>query len=337
MHRLRLILALLLLALLAPAVSANGMPVGAWLGTPGGAILPTTGPAVKVQSEELRFTIAGPTAVVSALYQLENQGGATAGEVAFAVPSGATEILVSLNGKAIDVPMNLMDGSKLGVADADSLTDRQSEWLNPFTGAPFVAKLWRQEPGVYWQTFELTLPPGPQELLVTYRSAAGQDNSQLVEPLYRYDYLLAPASRWAGFGELSIQVETTAPGSVAANLPLKRLDNRHWEAHLTALPGQNLALFVGPSGSGPLGALWWGKTRRLGLMVGLAVLLGLAAGLVQRGGKRIRLPFALLPLLLNHRGIFEPNPIGNVVHLATYALIPLLYLLCWWLAGRARR
>lgn len=337
MHRLRLTLALLLLALIAPIASANGMPVGAWLGTPGGAILPTGGPAVKVHSEELRFVVAGPTAVVSALYKLENQGGPTAGEVAFAVPSGATEILVSVNGKAIEVPMNLVDGSKLGVADVDRLTNRPTDWLNPLSGDRFTAKYWRTEPGVYWQSFQVALQPGPQELLVTYRSAAGQDNSQLLLPLYRYDYLLAPASRWAGFGDLTIRIETTSSSSVSANLPLTKVDDRHWEAHLTALPEQNLAFFVGPSGPGFLGALWWGKTGRLGLMVGLTLLLGLAAGLIRRGGRLIRLPFALLPLPLIHRGIFEPNPIGNVTYMATFALLPLLYLLVWWLVRRVKR
>ncbi|HLO02462.1 MAG TPA: hypothetical protein VK191_05055 [Symbiobacteriaceae bacterium] len=337
MYRLRLILALLLLALLAPAVSANGMPVGAWLGTPGGVLLPTGGPAVKVHSEELRFVIAGQTAVVSALYQLENQGGPTAGQVAFAVPSGATEILVALNGKAVPVPMNLTDGNKLGVADVDRLTARPVEWLNPFSGKPFVAKLWRKEPGVYWQSFQLDLQPGLQDLLVTYRSAAGQDNSQLLLPMQRFDYLLAPASRWAGFGDLSIKIETTEPSSLAANLPFTQVDDRHWEAHLTALPAQNLAFFIGPSGNGFLGLLWWGKTGRLGLLIGSALLLGLAAGLIRRGGKLIRLPIALLPLLLIHRGIFEPNPIGNVAYMASFAVAPLLYVLCWWLAARVRR
>lgn len=334
MHRLRLILGLLLLLLLAPAVSANGLPIGAWLGTPGGAILPTAGPAVKVQSEELRFVIAGQAAVVSALYKLENQGGLTAGEVAFAVPSGATEILVSLNGKAIDVPMNLVDGTKLGVQDADRLTDRQADWLDPFTGKPYAARLWRTEPGVYWQNFQVELQPGVQELLVTYRSAAGQDNARLIVPSQRFDYLLAPASRWAGFGDLTIRIETTEPSSLAANLPLTQVDDRHWETQLTALPEQNLAFFIGPSGKGTLGLLWWSKAGRFWLMTGSTVLLGLAAGLVRQGGRLIRLPIALLPLLLLNRGIFEPNPIGNVIYLVNYAFIPLLYLLCWWLTGR---
>lgn len=334
MHRLRLILGLLLLTLLAPAASANGLPIGAWLGTPGGSILPTAGPAVKVQSEELRFVIAGQEAIVSALYQLENEGGPTAGEVAFAVPSGATEILVSLDGKAIEVPMNLVGADKLGVPEADRLTQRQTEWLDPLTGKPYTARLWRTEPGVYWQSFKLELKPGKQDLLVTYRSAAGQDNSRLLVPTQRFDYLLAPASRWAGFGELSIKIETTEPSSLAANLPLTRVDNRHWEAKLTALPEQNLAFFIGPSGTGLLGQLWWSKAGRFWSMIGVTLLLGLAAGLIKKGGRLVRLPFALLPLLLLHRGIFEPNPIGNVTHLANYAFIPLLYLLAWWLTGR---
>lgn len=334
MHRLRLILGLLLLLLLAPAASANGLPIGAWLGTPGGAILPTGGPAVKVQSEELRFVIAGQEAIVSALYQLENEGGPTAGDVAFAVPSGATEILVSLNGKSIEVPMNLMPADRLGVPDADNLTQRQTDWLDPFTGKPYTARMWRAEPGVYWQVFQLTLAPGKQDLLVTYRSAAGQDNARLLVPTQRFDYLLAPASRWAGFGDLKVLIETTQPSSLAANLPLTQIDSRHWEAHLTALPEQNLAFFIGPSGKGILGLLWWSKAGRLWSMIGLTLLLGLAAGLIRKGPKLIRLPFALVPLLLLHRGIFEPNPIGNIVHLANYVLIPLLYLLAWWLTGR---
>lgn len=239
--------------------------------------------------------------------------------------------------RAIDVPMNLVDGSKLGVADVDQLTNRLTDWLNPFTGAPYVVQLWRQEPGVYWQSFQVQLQPGRQELLGTYRSAAGEDKTRLLFPTYRYDYLLAPASRWAGFSDLSIKMETTDPSSLAATLPLTQVDDRHWEAHLTALPAQNLALFIGPKGSGYLGLLWWNKAGRFWLMIGCTVLLGLAAGLVRRGGRLIWLPFALLPLLLLHRGIFEPNPIGNVIHLANFAFIPLLYLLCWWLVARVKR
>jgi hypothetical protein len=333
-RRLRFRIALWLLVLLVSTVSANGMPVGAWLGTPSGLILPAGGPNVRVRSEEVRFVIAGQSAVVTARYQLENQGGGAAGEVAFAVPSGATGILVTLNGQPIEVPMNLAEAGAQGLADADSLTQRPADWLNPLTGNRYAPRLWRQEPAVYWQRFQLDLQPGLQELVVSYRSAAGQDNSQLLQPIYRYDYLLLPASRWAGFGDLTIKLETTEPGSVVANLPLQQVDERHWEAQFTQLPSANLVLFLGPPGRGPLALLWWSKSGRYGLAMGLAVLLGLLGGLLWRGTTWLRLPVALLPLLLLDRGIFEPNPIGNVAHLINFGFLPLLCLICWWIGAR---
>lgn len=337
MNRPRLFLALLLLALLAPAAHANGLPVGAWLGTPGGLLLPTQAPAVSVRSEELLFIISGEEAVVSANYHLENQGAATAGEVAFAVPSGASGIMLSVNGKSIPVPMNLGPGEMHGVEGADALTVRPTEWLSPLTSKPYSPRLWRQEPGVYWQSFQIALAPGPQELTVTYRSAGGKENATLIEPVWRYDYLLQPASRWAAFGDLTIRVQSLAPISLASNLPLTKLDEHRWEAHFSSLPTENLALFVGPPGSGALAQLWWSQSGRLWLMLGSAILLGLAAGLIRRAPWWLRLPFALLPLLLLDRGIFEPNPIGNVLHMANYGFVPLLYLLCWWLGARVSR
>lgn len=242
----------LLVAVAVPGVAAaNGLPTVPLFGRPGADLVPVQGPGIVIEHERLRLDLRRNLrlAEVEATYWMRAAGPEAArAEVAF-FAGAFEEPRVAIDGRPVPVDKREVEAGLV----AESLQIRR-EWLDPLTKAAYPAcgdcgpRLpLRRETALH---FSVDIPPGAaRAVVVAYRYRPGFDHVRYMTDIWRYDYLLRPAARWGGFGDLEIEV-ALPPGAVAASWPsLRRLraepDGGHvLGARFPHLPAENLSLFV---------------------------------------------------------------------------------------------
>lgn len=142
--------------------------------------------------------------------------------------------------------------------------------------------------------FQVTVPPGQHSIRVRYRVRPGAyDAGDHPNQVRQLAYSLAPARRWAGFGQLDIEVLLPSEWEAAASLPLRREGDR-LVGRFRGVPGDVLAL----SARAPAPSMRW-PLRVAGGLVALAIVgfVGVVSGrLAARAGRgaRAALPGAIL-------------------------------------------
>jgi hypothetical protein len=88
-----------------------------------------------------------------------------------------------------------------------------------------------------WLVFEIAFPAGASRTVtVAYEHFAGSDASLAVNDVFRYHYLLSPASRWAHFGTLHVTVRAPRKTDVVSSIPLARADGPSGASYETSVP-----------------------------------------------------------------------------------------------------
>lgn len=91
-------------------------------------------------------------------------------------------------------------------------------------------------------TFLLTIPPGQHTVRVVYGVWPGSyDSGDHPNRVWQLAYSLAPARRWAGFGQLDVTVLLPPEWDAAASLPLRR-DGDTLVGRFPGVPGDVLAI-----------------------------------------------------------------------------------------------
>ncbi|WP_424522035.1 hypothetical protein [Rubrivirga sp.] len=138
--------------------------------------------------------------------------------------------------------------------------------------------------------FQVAIPAGQHSIRVRYRARPGTyDDGSHPNKVYQLAYSLAPARRWAGFGQLDLEVRVPAGWDVATSLPLRR-EGDVLIGRFGGVPGDVLAI----SARAPASPLR-GPVRASSYLAWLVVvgLMGLIAGrLAGQAGKRL---WAALP------------------------------------------
>lgn len=87
------------------------------------------------------------------------------------------------------------------------------------------------------------LPQSSREISVSYLTKGTMDSVETKEPLHSFEYLLNPASNWAGFKELSIEIKPPKehPYIVASSLELIKNKDGTYTGEYTELPKEDLS------------------------------------------------------------------------------------------------
>lgn len=82
-----------------------------------------------------------------------------------------------------------------------------------------------------------------EEISVTYLTRGTMDSVETKEPLNTFEYLLSPASNWASFNDLTIEIipPKKYPYIVSSSLDLIRNEDGRYIAEFTALPSEDLS------------------------------------------------------------------------------------------------
>jgi hypothetical protein len=152
--------------------------------------------------------------------------------------------------------------------------------------------------------FHVDFAPGqPLMVAVHFTQQATEDRTVAVNSTYRFDHLLSPARRWAGFGPFDVSIRVPPGARFSSSFPFASYpfsfvhDADGYRADVPGLPGGDLHFEVTP-----LSGLWLRMTRPPGYwavtVAGLAaasVAVGAASG--QRWGRAAGGKRAALPLL----------------------------------------
>jgi len=349
------------LLLAAPAAFANGLPTAAHVTTAGGLLVPV--PGIPVVLDEADIVIdasrAGATgdggtqssatqadAAVTVTYVLRNLAPAPV-KLSMAFPVPPSELPVEADGGGVQVSWN---GAALAyrrveapkqVVETDLAIDKR--WLDPFTGVPYEPRLFGQEAEPVFVSFDLAFKEGETgTLTVRYRQMPGRDYSRFVEPALRYDYLLMPARHWPEVRRIGVTVRIPPAFSAASNLKLEDVAGgapggggayTAYKLQFTALPGENLSVFVSPGRSlvPAFSSVYWRQGGRLWLLT-LATIAAACLGgvlLVLMRGSRMKITLAGVALFAAsalglytgflRSPLFGPNPISLA---ATLILVP---------------
>lgn len=236
-----------------------------WSGETHGPLMAQEPTPVRVDSEELSFTLSDDLefAKVVATYRMTNTGAAIASnEVAFVFVRG--EEHHSLGSNLAPVPTVLIDGAETPVRVFEGQEEAGSR------NAPWT-KVEHQQLG--WMVFHLDFAPGQARTVeVRYPHRPTLDLSERVNPTFTYDYLLSPAKSWASFGPLQITVQLPAETElVASTIALKREGTRY-RAALPALPEGELTFSVSSARG-----LWFGFNSPAGYFALVGAVLALVA------------------------------------------------------------
>ena len=91
-------------------------------------------------------------------------------------------------------------------------------------------------------SFVLTIPPGQHTVRVVYSVWPGSyDEGDHPNRVWQLAYSLAPARRWAGFGQLDIRIQLPVGWDAATSLPLRR-DGDVLVGRFPGVPGDVLAI-----------------------------------------------------------------------------------------------
>ena len=91
--------------------------------------------------------------------------------------------------------------------------------------------------------YTVDFPPESQkEVSVGFTAAGTMDSRETRKPLYSFEYILNPASNWAGFKDLNIEVipPTAAPYVVESSIALAKEEDGVYRAFLDELPEEDL-------------------------------------------------------------------------------------------------
>ena len=277
-------LCLLLLVSAAPAHANMASPTEP--GTPAGepaADLAGLRVARETLVLDLRPLAAGRLATVEAEYRVVNAG-----------PSRVVPLQFLALGEQVEGAQVWLDGRPVRALPLDSLRVPDA-WTvateTPALGAEPVP--YRTDAGLTAArgvTFVLAVPTGQHTVRVRYHVRPGSyDSGRHPNRVWQLAYSLAPARRWAGFGQLDVAVVAPPGWELAASLPL-RADGDRLVGRFAGVPGDVLAV----SARAPAPALrvpFWAA----GALAALAVVgfAGFVAGrLVAQSGRRV---WAALP------------------------------------------
>ena len=284
--RLRLLLSLVLLA---PAAQAN-MASPEEPGTPAGepaADLAGLRIARETLTLDLRALAQTRLATVDAEYRIVNAGPSRVVPLQFvALGPSVRPAEVWLDGRpvpslpmgAVRVPPEWALAAETPALDGDPVPYLADDDLARASGVAFV----------------VTIPPGQHSVRVVYGLHPGSyDDGSHPNRVWQLAYSLAPARRWAGFGQLDVRVVVPPGWDAAASLPMRR-DGDTLVGRYPGVPGDVLSVSV----RAPSPALRI-PFRVAGVLAALVVVgfVGVVAGrLVARSGRRARaaLPASVL-------------------------------------------
>ncbi|WFA10042.1 hypothetical protein [Tissierella sp. Yu-01] len=87
------------------------------------------------------------------------------------------------------------------------------------------------------------LPKSSKNIEVSYLARGTMDSIETTEPLYKFDYLLNPASNWASFKDLSIEIipPKEHPYVIDSSIELIRNENGIYSGEFESLPNEDLS------------------------------------------------------------------------------------------------
>jgi len=279
------LLVVISLALGTSKVSANGMPYWQNPGTVTGNIMPIKEDKIRIIGEELlleahkgKELLLGDNPImeirVKATYRMVNDAAKDL-EIPVAFPQ---------EGYSYDWKVKFND-QEITLTEKDSYLDSAmvmentyKDWVDPWTGQTYELATLRRSteyfrPTEYRvQTFNVLFPAHKEHKLeVSYVVRAGQDELHALNPIYRFDYFLDPASYWNGFQDLSVTLNIPYAHKLHSSLPLEKISRNKWQGHFRELPQENLHIFFTPT----FGA-WGGLvTTRRGATTFLALTIAL--------------------------------------------------------------
>lgn len=180
-------------------------------------------------------------------------------------------------------------------------TDHLVEWVDPRTGEEYEFRgysILEEKDTLTSKTFNVSLSSEGEHLLVVdYKAALGIDEGNGLHPIYRFDYLLHPASNWSDFQNLVIETEVPVSAASYISLPIEKNKNVYF-GMFRELPKGNLTLFVSPDPG-----FWSGLFNErknailftLGIMV---VFIMIMRGFVQRIPSKLHKVVIIVPLFL---------------------------------------
>ena len=228
---------LLLLALAAGPARAN-MASPTEPGTPAGepaASLEGLRVARETLTLDLRPLAADRLAAVEAEYRIVNAGEQRVVPLQFiALGRGVRAAQVWLDGQpVVAVPT---DSARVPAAWT-AVTETPA-----LDGSPLPYAL-ADRRGARGLLFVLTVPPGRHTVRVSYRVRPGStDAGDHPNRVWQLAYSLAPARRWAGFGQLDLAVLVPDGWDVAASLPMRPAQGGGLVGRFAGVPGDVLAV-----------------------------------------------------------------------------------------------
>ena len=358
-----IVMLLVLLPVIAPVALANGLPTAAHVSTAGGLLLPAAGIPIVLDEADIVIDAAraGATwtdATVTVTYVLRNLAtGPVRLSMAFPLPPGQLPVEAEAQGAQVSWKGASLSYQRAPAPDLVAEDDLAvlREWLDPFTGASYEPRLFRQEPEPVFVSFDLLFAAGETDrLVVRYQQQPGRDYSRFVEPSLRYDYLLMPARYWPQVGRVAVTVRVPPGYAAASNLKLAATGDSRYFSRFTLLPSENLSVFVSP-GKGvipvlglyhwrqALASYYWRQDGRLRLAVLATVVAACLSGVVLAFMRRLQVNVILsgaalyaVSALVIYPGflgspLFGPNPISVI---ATRFLMPVGLSLMYFLVLR---
>jgi hypothetical protein len=176
---------------------------------------------IAIEHEDLRFDMrpvpTDGTASVSATYHLDNRSAETVSTpLVFIAGSGMGDLDVAFD----RAPVKSHD---LGDAEVARFP---AAWSAPVTtpstdgGTPLGYDI--LEGRTRAAAFEVSMPPGKHELVITYKATASWRKGEAPTIVYQLGYVLSPARDWGSFGTLDVTVDVPAGWRAAVSPALQR-------------------------------------------------------------------------------------------------------------------
>ncbi len=198
---------------------ANAAPA-VFLPEPGGLVVPTTTPDVRIDREVLHFDLTDTrgSALVRASYELANLADRPVSLDLLFVAPGGEDFSVVLDGRTLPV------SATTGVAMPEAWTVNLA--IDPVSGEEYrtVTPAVSARPKTW--AFRLDLPArGGGKLEATYRARYGTDRARQEYMVRMVEYVLGPAKNWAGFGTLEVTILAPSDFAVASVPAIPRAEN----------------------------------------------------------------------------------------------------------------
>ncbi|UFJ40313.1 DUF4424 domain-containing protein [Brevibacillus humidisoli] len=250
---------LLVTILAAHPAFANGTTFFRYSKMPTGQVLPMEPGKMSIEGEELsiRFvkqnkgTIFAPDhpsmkARIQVIYKLHNHLSEDwEVPIAFPHPGETDQWKVTFDGKTIPLTGTVMLPREQVVGKVPL-----HSWIHPRIGKKYELSYqdeYAEFRSIPSQTFTvLAKGETTHTLQIEYEASLGIDERTNLHPVYRFDYLLHPASYWSDFKDLHIKLDIPFNGDVYVNLPLQKSGFYSWEGTFDRLPEEDLVVFLSP-------------------------------------------------------------------------------------------